>query len=210
MKTFRALVGNLESYTNIYVVVDENSKEGILIDPAGAIKEIANYVESMEIKLKYIILTHCHADHVAGIRAARKEYPRVPLIINEDDKAGLADSSLNMSDYIGIENNFPDADILVKDGDAIKFGDTTAYVIHTPGHTAGSMCLLIEDALFSGDTLFKGTHGRTDLKSGSEREIMWSIKDKLLKLPDDTVVYPGHGLTTRIGDEKNLYMTEEV
>lgn len=209
MKSFKALVGALESYNNIYVVADENTKEGIVIDPSGAIKEIVNYIENMEIKLKYIVLTHCHADHVAGIRALRKEYPRVPLIINEDDKEGLADASLNMSEYIGIENNFPDADILVKDGDAITFGDTVAYVIHTPGHTAGSMCLLIEDALFSGDTLFKGTYGRTDLKSGSEREIMWSIKDKLLKLPDDTLVYPGHGFITKIGDEKNM-ITERM
>lgn len=202
MKTFRALVGSMDSYTNVYVVADENSKEGILIDPAGVTKEIVKYIEEMEIKLKYIILTHCHADHIAGIREIRKEYPRVPIVINEADKDGLADGELNMSEYIGIENNFPDADILVKDGDTLKIGDIDINIIHTPGHTAGSMSLLVEDALYSGDTLFKGTVGRTDLKSGSERDIMWSIKDKLFKLPDSTVVYPGHGSTTRIGDEK--------
>ena len=87
----------------------------------------------------------------------------------------------------------------------LKFGELEAQIIHTPGHTAGSMCILIKDALFSGDTMFKHTYGRTDLETGSEREIMWSIKDKLLHLPDETIVYPGHGATTIIKDEKEIY-----
>lgn len=208
MKTFRAKVGSFETYTNMYVVADENTKEGILIDAGAGEDKIINYIEKMDIKLKFIILTHCHVDHIAALRAFQKEYPRVPIVINREDKAGLANASINMCELLGVENNFPDANLTVADGDSIKFGDLEAKIIHTPGHTAGSMCILINDALFTGDTLFKGTYGRTDLKTGSEREILWSIRDKLLKLPDDTIVYPGHGATTIIRDEKPLYREE--
>lgn len=205
MKTIRAQVGNTDMFTNMYIIADENTKEGVLIDAGGGIDKIVNFIENMQIKLKYIILTHCHVDHVAGLRALRKEYPRVPIVINAEDAYGLADASINMCELLGVENNFLNADITVKEGDILKFGDLEALVIHTPGHTAGSMSILIKDALFSGDTLFKGTRGRTDLKTGSEREILWSIKDKLLELPEDTIVYPGHGATTIIKDEKYLY-----
>ena len=205
MKTIRAQVGNTDMFTNMYVIADENTKEGVLIDAGGGVDKIVNFIENMQIKLKYIILTHCHVDHVAGLRGLKKEYPRAKIIINVEDAEGLADASINMCEYLGVENNFLNADITVKEGDKIQFGDLEALIIHTPGHTAGSMCILIKDALFSGDTLFKGTRGRTDLKTGSEREILWSIKDKLLELPEDTIVYPGHGATTIIKDEKYLY-----
>lgn len=205
MKTIRAQVGNTDMFTNMYVVADENSKEGVLIDAGGGADKIINFIENMQIKLKYIILTHCHVDHVAALRALKKEYPRVPIVINAEDAYGLADASINMCELLGVENNFLNADMTVKEGDVLKFGNLEALIIHTPGHTAGSMSILIKDALFSGDTLFKGTRGRTDLKTGSEREILWSIKDKLLELPEDTIVYPGHGATTIIKDEKYLY-----
>ena len=205
MKTIRAQVGNTDMFTNMYIIADENTKEGVLIDAGGGIDKIVNFIENMQIKLKYIILTHCHVDHVAGLRTLKKEYPRAQIIINVEDAEGLADASINMCEYLGVENNFLNADITVKEGDKIQFGDLEALIIHTPGHTAGSMCILIKDPLFSGDTLFKGTRGRTDLKTGSEREILWSIKDKLLELPENTIVYPGHGATTIIKDEKSLY-----
>lgn len=205
MKSFKVRVGALNLYTNMYVVADEKTKEGILIDAAGATRELINYIDTMEIKLRYIVLTHCHSDHIAGLKEFRKEYPRVPIVINEDDKDGLTLPSINLSDGIGVENNYIEADITVKEGDVLKFGELEAQIIHTPGHTAGSMCILIKDALFSGDTIFKHTYGRTDLETGSEREIIWSIKDKLLHLPDETIVYPGHGATTIIKDEKEIY-----
>lgn len=208
LKTFRAQVGEFQTFTNMYVVFDENTKEGILIDAGAGADKIVNYIENMNVKLKYIVLTHCHVDHVADLRRIRKEFPRVPIVINEEDAEGLAKADINMCDLLGVENNFLDADILVKDGDTLTVGELTAQLIHTPGHTAGSMSILINDALFSGDTLFKGTRGRTDLPTGSEREILWSIKDKLLTLPEDTIVYPGHGTTTMIKEEKSLY-TEE-
>lgn len=205
MKTFSARIGNTDLYTNMYVVADEKSKEGILIDAGAGIDKIVKFIENAQIKLKYVILTHCHVDHIAGLRDLRREYPRIEIIINEADKTGISDSSINACEILGFDNNFPDADTTVKDGDTVKFGDIEAKIIHTPGHTAGSMCILINDALFSGDTIFKGTRGRTDLKTGSEREILWSIKDKLLVLPENTIVYPGHGATTIIKDEKIWY-----
>lgn len=208
LKTFRAQVGEFQTFTNMYVVFDENTKEGILIDAGAGADKIVNYIENMNVKLKYIVLTHCHVDHVADLRRIRKEFPRVPIVINEEDADGLAKADINMCELLGVENNFLDADILVKDGDTLTIGELTAQLIHTPGHTAGSMSILINDALFSGDTLFKGTRGRTDLPTGSEREILWSIKDKLLKLPEDTIVYPGHGTTTMIKEEKPLYIEE--
>ena len=205
MKTIRAQVGETDMFSNMYIIADETTKEGILIDAGGGVDKIVNFVENMQIKLKYIILTHCHVDHVAGLRKLRHEYPRIPIVINVEDAEGLSDASINMCELLGIENNFLNADITVKEGDVLKFGNLEALIIHTPGHTAGSMCILVKDALFSGDTLFKGTRGRTDLKTGSEREILWSIKDKLLELPEDTIVYPGHGAITIIKDEKIWY-----
>lgn len=205
LKTFRVMPGNATIYTNMYVVADEETKEGILIDAAGGIDKIYNYVENMNIKLKYVILTHCHGDHIAGLKELRKNYPRIKVVINEDDKVGLTDDTINLCSFLGLPENYVEADILVKDGDIIEFGGLKATIIHTPGHTAGSMSILIKDAVFTGDTMFKRVYGRTDLKTGSEREIMWSIKDKLLKLPDNTIVYPGHGAITIIREEKEFY-----
>lgn len=205
LKTFRVMPGNATIYTNMYVVADEKTKEGILIDAAGGIDKIYNYVENMNIKLKYVILTHCHGDHIAGLKELRKNYPRIKVVINEDDKVGLTDDTINLCSFLGLPENYIEADILVKDGDIIEFGGLKATIIHTPGHTAGSMSILIKDAVFTGDTMFKRVYGRTDLKTGSEREIMWSIKDKLLKLPDNTIVYPGHGAITIIREEKEFY-----
>ncbi len=205
MRTIRAKVGNANMYTNMYVISDEETKEGILIDCGAGIEKITEYIDGMNIKLKYVVLTHCHVDHISGIKAIRKEYPRAKIIINEGDKKGMTDSSINGSEVLGVEENYIDPDIVVKDGDVITFGNIKAEVIHTPGHTEGSMCLLINDALFSGDTLFRGTRGRTDLKTGSEREILWSIKEKLLKLDENVMVYPGHGIATIIKEEKKLY-----
>ena len=205
LKTFRVLPGSATSYTNMYVVADERTKEGILIDAPGSIDKVYNYVENMNIKLKYIILTHCHGDHIAGLKDLRKCYPRIKIVINDDEKEGLTDDSINLCSFLSLPENYIEADIIVKEGDIIEFGNLKAKIIHTPGHTCGSMSILIDDAVFTGDTLFKGVYGRTDLKTGSEREMMWSIKDKLLKLPENTIVYPGHGTTTIIKEEKENY-----
>ena len=136
LKTFRALPGYAPSYTNMYLIADEETKEGILIDAAGAIDKIYNYIENMNINLKYVILTHCHGDHIAGLKEIRKNYPRAKIVINEDEKEGLLDDETNHCLFLGLPENYIEADILVKEGDIIEFGNLKAKIIHTPGHTA--------------------------------------------------------------------------
>lgn len=201
LKSFKGVVGEFNSYTNTYVVYDEKSKEGIIIDVANNADKIYNYIENSEIKPKYIILTHCHADHTAGLKNIKNYYPNIKIIIHEFDNHGLTDDSINMCSYLSIDSNFVSADIVVKDGDEIKLGEITVKIMHTPGHTAGSISILIEDALFSGDTIFRGTHGRTDLPTGNEFDMQKSLK-KILELKEDIIIYPGHGVSTMICDEK--------
>lgn len=201
LKSFKGVVGEFNSYTNTYVVYDEKSKEGIIIDVANNADKIYNYIENSEIKPKYIILTHCHADHTAGLKNIKNYYPNIKIIIHEYDNHGLTDDSINMCSYLAIDSNFVPADIVVKDGDEVKLGEITAKIIHTPGHTAGSISVLIEDALFSGDTIFRGTYGRTDLPTGNEFDMQKSLK-KILELNENIIIYPGHGVSTMICDEK--------
>lgn len=191
----------MQSYTNNYIVYDDKEKEGILIDVSNDVDKIADFIENLQICLKYIVLTHCHGDHTDGIKELRRLYPTTKILIHEDDMSGLINDEINRCSLIGREPNFIEADIALKDEDVLKFGNLEARVIHTPGHTAGSISILIEDALFSGDTLFKGTTGRIDLPTGDKWKMKNSI-EKLLKLPNNTIVYPGHGYSTIIEDEK--------
>ncbi len=191
----------MQSYTNNYVVYDDKAREGILIDVSNDVDKIVDFIENSQIRLKYVVLTHCHGDHTDGIKEIRRLYPNTKILIHEDDMAGLIDDEINRCSLIGREPNFIEADIALKDEDVLKFGNLEAKVIHTPGHTVGSISILIEDALFSGDTLFKGTTGRIDLPTGDKWKMKSSI-EKLLKLPDNTIIYPGHGFSTIVQDEK--------
>lgn len=191
----------MQSYTNNYIVYDDKEKEGILIDVSNDVDKITDFIENLQICLKYVVLTHCHGDHTDGIKELRRLYPTTKILIHEDDMSGLINDEINRCSLIGREPNFIEADIALKDEDVLKFGNLEARVIHTPGHTAGSISILIEDALFSGDTLFKGTTGRIDLPTGDKWKMKNSI-EKLLKLPNNTIIYPGHGYSTIIEDEK--------
>ena len=204
LKMFRELVGEMDIYTNVYVVADEKTREGIVIDPGGAIGKVYNYIENMNIQLKYILHTHCHADHTAGLKALHQYYPKAKIAIHEADRKGLTDSSISMSESVCVPTNFEEADIILKEGDVVAFGNLKAEIIHTPGHTAGSISILINDALFTGDTLFKRMYGRTDLPTGSDEDIQFSIR-KLLSYPDNTIVYPGHGAISIIREEREHY-----
>ena len=204
LKMFREMVANMNIYTNVYVVADETTKEGIVIDPGGAVDKIYNYVENMQIKIEYIILTHCHADHTAGLTKLNKYYPNAKILIHEDDNEGLTMPSINMCESVGVPNNYLPADVILKDGDEVSFGNLKAKIIHTPGHTKGSISILINDAVFTGDTLFKRLHGRTDLPTGSETDIMTSIKT-LLNLDGNTIIYPGHGAISIVREEREHY-----
>lgn len=201
LKTFKGYAGTLNFATNTYLIYDEKTFDGVLIDLADNVDKIQEFQESLNIKLMYLILTHCHADHIAGLKKLKKIYPDIKILIHELDAPSLIKDEINLCSMLETELNFIEADRTLKDGDVISVSDMKLKVIHTPGHTAGSISILIEDALFSGDTLFKGTHGRTDMPTGNFADILASLK-KLMELPDNTIVYPGHENSTMIGEER--------
>ena len=201
LKTFKGIVGALGQYTNTYLVYDETTFDGALIDIASNLDKIKEFVNNLNIHLKYLILTHCHADHITSLKDLKKEYPDVKILIHELDAKSLVNNEINLSCLLEAEPNFIEADNILKDGDSIQVGNMTLNIIHTPGHTAGSISILVGDALFSGDTLFKGSYGRTDFPTGNTLDMMQSI-NKLLQLPENTIVYPGHEQMTMIGEER--------
>ena len=198
--------GGFVDKTNCYIVEDENTKETMVIDPGGDVDSIIELLDILDAKLKYIYLTHCHGDHIAGTKEL-KEKKGGKILIQRFDADGLDDSSINLREYIGLTSENLEADSIVDDNDLIHIGELEFRVIHTPGHTKGGSCLYCEEEklLFSGDTLFKGTWGRTDLPTSDFVSIINSITNKLLVLPDETIVYPGHGQPTRIRDEEPIY-----
>lgn len=188
---------------NTYLAVDEKTNEGFIVDPGGYNKVLTKEVRDNDVNIKYIILTHGHSDHICGVNEHKAEFPDAKIVAYKDEEAMLENPNLNQSPGFGVPYSTK-ADILVSDGDELKVGDVTLKFIHTPGHTEGGMCIYVKEAkaLFSGDTLFRQSIGRTDFPGGSYKEIMDSIRKKLLLLPDDTNVFPGHMGTTSIGFEK--------
>ena len=188
---------------NTYLAVDEKTNEGFIVDPGGYNKVLTKEVRDNDVKIKYIILTHGHSDHICGVNEHKAEFPDAKIVAYKDEEAMLENPNLNQSPGFGVPYSTK-ADILVSDGDELKVGDVTLKFIHTPGHTEGGMCIYVKEAkaLFSGDTLFRQSIGRTDFPGGSYKGIMDSIRKKLFLLPDDTNVFPGHMGTTSIGFEK--------
>ena len=193
--------------TNCYIITDEESKETMVIDPAGDVDKITQMIEILKGNLKYIYLTHCHGDHIAGVTELKNRCGG-KILIHRYDSEGLNNPEINLTPYIGMPEIILEADSRIDDKDKIHLGKLEFKVIHTPGHTKGSTSLYCEKekCLFSGDTIFRGTWGRTDLPTSSIEDIMDSITNKLMKLPDETICYPGHGLSTRIKDEKPIYL----
>lgn len=193
--------------TNCYIIMDDESKEAMVIDSAGDVDKIDEMLNILDAKLKYIYLTHCHGDHILGTIELKEKHGG-KILIHRDDAEGLNNSNINLTEYIGVGNIEIKPDSRVDDGDIIHLGKLEFKIIHTPGHTKGSSCLYCkqENCLFSGDTLFRGTWGRTDTPTGNRESILNSITRKLMCLPDETIVYPGHGLSTRIKDEKPIYL----
>jgi len=193
--------------TNCYIIFDEKTKEAIVIDPGGEVDKIAKMLDILKAKVKYIYLTHCHGDHIGGVNELKKRYGG-KILIHRIDSEGLNNPEINLCEYIGLGRIELDVDSRIDDNDLIHVGETELQVIHTPGHTKGSTSLYCEKEkmLFSGDTLFRGTWGRTDLPTSSLEDIMNSITKRLLVLPDDTIVYPGHGKATMIKEEKPIYL----
>lgn len=193
--------------TNCYIVQDENSKETMVIDPAGDIDKITKMLDILQAKLKYIYLTHCHGDHIGAVKELKEKYGG-QIVAERKAAENLLDTEINLTTYIGVSNMTVEVDSRVDDGDLLHLGDLEFKVIYTPGHTSGCSCLYCEEEklLFSGDTLFRGTWGRTDVPTGSFEDIINSITKKLVILPDETIVYPGHGKSTMIREEKPIYL----
>lgn len=194
IKTY--IAGPIEN--NNYLIIDEKSKEAVLIDSSAVNEEIDLELKKQDAKLKYILLTHGHFDHIAGLDNSGD----VPVLMHEADMDWVnnVNTYLPMVGLPGME--IPKIDKFIKDGDIIKFGDLEIKVIHTPGHTQGGVCFYVDGNLFSGDTIFRESVGRCDLEGGNFDQIVESIETKIFILPDETIIYPGHGRKTTVEWEK--------
>ena len=189
--------------TNCYLVYNEGTKKAVIVDPADNAQFILNKCNELGITPEAILLTHGHFDHIMAAEDVRRSF-HIKIYASETEDAMLSDSGLNLSGgWAGKQTSFH-ADVLLKDGDELELIGFRWKVIETPGHTTGSVCYYVpeEEVVFSGDTLFCESYGRTDLPTGSSSQMVSSLLDKVFALPDDTMVYPGHGDTTTIGYEK--------
>lgn len=190
--------------TNCYVAICKRTGQAMIIDPGFSSDEAEPFmrkVSRLTSDLKYIVNTHGHIDHTSG-NGLVKEKTGASILIHKDDAVMLTDPNRNLSRLFGLSAASPQADRLLRDEDIIEVGQLAFRVIHTPGHSMGSISLLGEDIVFVGDTLFAGSIGRTDFPDSSFEMIMHSIKNRLMKLPDHVKVYPGHGPPSTIGTER--------
>jgi glyoxylase-like metal-dependent hydrolase (beta-lactamase superfamily II) len=193
LKTF--VIGSIEN--NCYLVFDQETKAAFLIDSPVDDGTLAQFISENNLNVKFIVLTHAHYDHIDGLNNWD-----VPFYLHPADLPILEDERFNGSFMFGVKLAISKKPLLLDENKPLKFESYFIEVYHTPGHTPGCVCLKLGDWLFSGDTLFCQSIGRTDLPFGSYRDIFDSIKNKLLKLPDKTEVYPGHGPQSTIGQER--------
>ena len=197
----RLVVGALE--TNCYLIGCEKTKKAAVIDPGGeeVVDLILDLLQKNNFDLKYIINTHGHIDHIVGNNLLKSKTEAL-LLIHRLDADMLVNAKKNFSSFMGKEICSPHADNLLEEGDEISLGALKLIVIHTPGHTPGGISLVLNNVIFTGDTLFAGGIGRTDLPGGSYQDLQKSIKEKLLVLSDDKIIYPGHGSDSTMGEER--------
>ncbi|MGC9964901.1 MAG: MBL fold metallo-hydrolase [Syntrophobacteraceae bacterium] len=211
MKIEQIPVGYMQVFC--YLVYDEETEEGILIDPAGNEEALVEHLKDKGIKLRYIVNTHGHADHTCGNEPLKKATGASVVMHATDDLFYQKPESKMFARSMGFPTSSP-ADVSVQDGDELSFGNLKMKFIHTPGHTPGGCCILIDGNLFTGDTLFVGAVGRTDLPGGSFKQLIQSLQDLVKTLPPDTVVWPGHDYgdrprsTLRREAETNPYIVE--
>lgn len=212
MKIMHLHVGDLA--TNCYIIFDENTKEGAVIDPGGDAENILKVIHDNGVKLNYILLTHGHFDHILAVNDILKA-TQAKLVINKDDRHYLSKETLGAYGIFRNVNEVsyeePAVEILAEDGTELKFGSLTAKYIHTPGHTPGSSTIMIGDILFTGDTLFRHECGRCDLPGGDFSKMLQSLK-KLHDLQGDYQVLPGHDRFSTLSDERdnNPYMKQAL
>ena len=196
-------VGPLE--TNCYLVIDSETKDAVIIDPGAEADKLLSILDDEEVKLRGVLLTHGHGDHIGAVGEIVTK-KNVPLWIQPEDAVMLTDSEKNLSAMLGLFITTDHPCSLFADGDVLQLGSIQIKVLHTPGHTRGGVSFFIQNEnnpiLLSGDTLFKGDVGRCDLPGGSWEILRKSILEKLYILPDNTIVYPGHGDSSTIGNEK--------
>ncbi len=201
------LQSGLAEYTNCYIVQDEVTKETMVIDPGGEAEKIMDMLSILGAKVKYIYLTHCHGDHIGAVEDIRGQMGGT-VLIHRYDAEGLTNPDISLLDYIGMKPIYLEEASRVDGEDLIHIGNLEFHVIYTPGHTKGGSCLYNREynMLFSGDTIFRGTWGRTDLPTSDFQEAMESITTQILVLPEDTIIYPGHGKSTMVKEEKPIYL----
>ncbi|MFZ3130146.1 MAG: MBL fold metallo-hydrolase [Desulfosporosinus sp.] len=187
---------------NCYLYSCLESKKAAIIDPGGDAKKIYRWVLERGVKVEYILLTHGHVDHIGGVEELRALLGDVLVGIHAADAEMLTDARKNLSRNVGMNVVLKGADFLLQDGQELTIGNKKLKVISTPGHSPGCVCFLSDEGLFSGDTLFAGSIGRTDFPGGSMPQLLKGVKEKLLILPDETRVFPGHMGETNIGAEK--------
>ncbi len=192
------VVGRLQ--TNCYILASK--AEAIVVDPGDEAPRILNYLNDLRAKVKTIVATHTHFDHVLGVSQLKTE-TNAPFLIHKDDLEILESMQERVRMFLNLKvPPPPKADNFLREGDTLEFGDETLSIIHTPGHSPGSISLAGRGYVFTGDALFNQSIGRTDLPGGNSETLLNSIRTKLFGLSDETMVYPGHGLETSIGDEK--------
>lgn len=199
MNILRYMTGPI--MVNTYLVYDDTGN-GFIVDPGGFSKDLAAKVEEEKINIEYIILTHGHGDHIGGVDEFKKLYPEAEVVAYFEEQAFMESADLNTSVELFGRPITVKVDKYVKDRDTLKIGDMDLTFAFTPGHTPGGMSIIMKGIVFSGDTLFRLSIGRTDFYGGDFNQLMSSIRDRLFVLPDDTVVLPGHMEDTTIGFEK--------
>lgn len=186
---------------NCYIVGSNKTKEAAIIDPGADFNRIDNKIKELGLIPKIIILTHAHGDHIGAVADLKAKYS-IPVYIHEYDAEFLSDSSINLTKMLFRKDLSINPDVKLKDGDIIQLSDLEFEIIHTPGHTPGGICIKIENIILTGDTLFNKSIGRTDFPGGSFEDIISSIKNKIFKYSDDTIIYPGHNSPSTIKSEK--------
>ncbi|MFA5794288.1 MAG: MBL fold metallo-hydrolase [Candidatus Brocadiia bacterium] len=210
-------VGPIQACCYIVTGKDAKNNQALVIDPGGDGPEIISRLKKRNLDPVYLINTHGHIDHIGANQEIKRAFPDIVICVHQDDARMLTSAAANLSPELGFQFTSPAADKLLKEGDTLSInnGSLSLKVIHLPGHTRGGIGLLYQPSdkskpiLFTGDTLFAGGVGRTDFPGGSMKQLLDNIKSKILTLPDDTIIYPGHGPASTVGDEKmhNQFLT---